>query len=67
MAAQAGLCLAWSETPEDTFCRVVALFNQKVVCYIIIENQCRTQITGVQILFWKFGEEQYKFILETEF
>ena len=24
MAAQAGLCLAWSETPEDTFCRVVA-------------------------------------------
>ena len=23
-AAQAGLCLAWSETPEDTFCRVVA-------------------------------------------
>ena len=24
MAAQAGLCLAWSETPEDTFCGVVA-------------------------------------------
>ena len=24
MAAQAGLCLAWSETPEDTFCRLVA-------------------------------------------
>ena len=24
MAAQAGLSLAWSETPEDTFCRVVA-------------------------------------------
>ena len=24
MAAQAGLCLAWSEIPEDTFCRVVA-------------------------------------------
>ena len=24
MAAQAGLCLAWSETPEDMFCRVVA-------------------------------------------
>ena len=21
---QAGLCLAWSETPEDRFCRVVA-------------------------------------------
>ena len=24
VAAQAGLCLAWLETPEDTFCRVVA-------------------------------------------
>ena len=24
MAAQAGLCLAWSETPEDTFCHVLA-------------------------------------------
>ena len=23
MAAQAGLCLVWSVTPEDTFCRVV--------------------------------------------
>ena len=25
--AQAGLCLAWSETPEDMFCRVVVHFN----------------------------------------
>ena len=24
VAAQAGFCLAWSETPEDTFCCVVA-------------------------------------------
>ena len=24
VAKQAGLCLAWSGTPEDTFCRVVA-------------------------------------------
>ena len=24
VAAQAGLCLAWSETLEDTFCRVMA-------------------------------------------
>ena len=24
VAAQAGLSLTWSETPEDTFCRVVA-------------------------------------------
>ena len=29
VAAQAGLCLAWSETPEDTFCRVVAHVVQK--------------------------------------
>ena len=27
VAAQAGLCLTWSETLEDTFCRVVAQFN----------------------------------------
>ena len=27
MAAQACLCLAWSETPEDTFCHVVAHTN----------------------------------------
>ena len=24
VASQTGLCLAWSETPESTFCRVVA-------------------------------------------
>ena len=24
LAAQAGLCLAWSEIPKDTFCHVVA-------------------------------------------
>ena len=24
VAAQAGFCLTWSQTPEDTFCRVVA-------------------------------------------
>ena len=24
VAAEAGLCLAWSETPKDTFCRVMA-------------------------------------------
>ena len=23
VAAQAGLCLAWSETPEDTFCQIL--------------------------------------------
>ena len=25
VASQAGLCLTWSETPEDTFCRVVVV------------------------------------------
>ena len=30
VAAQAGLCLAWSETPEDTFCHVmVHMFSFK--------------------------------------
>ena len=30
VAAQVGLCLAWSETPEDTFCRVVAQLKTNV-------------------------------------
>ena len=31
MAAQAGLCLAWSETAEETFCRVIAqLYHRKL-------------------------------------
>ena len=29
LAAQTGLCLAWSETSEDTFCRVVAHMNAR--------------------------------------
>ena len=29
VAAQAGLCLAWSETPEDTFSHGVAHMNRK--------------------------------------
>ena len=37
VAAQAGLCLAWSGTPEDTICRVVAhmlsvLFSIVITC-----------------------------------
>ena len=33
VAAQAGLCLAWSESPEDTFCHVVAHFcMNRVFC-----------------------------------
>ena len=27
VAGHAGLCLAWSETSKDTFCRVVAHFS----------------------------------------
>ena len=29
VAAQAGLSLTWSETPEDMFCRVVAHFFRR--------------------------------------
>ena len=29
MAVQAGLCLAWSETPEDTFCHVMAQMEMR--------------------------------------
>ena len=37
MALQAGLCLAWSEAPEDTFCRVEAhLYSKVVYSYLII-------------------------------
>ena len=42
MAAQAGLCLAWSETPEDTFSRVVAqmqgCFCDNVFCKVYWDN-----------------------------
>ena len=31
-AAQAGLCLAWSETPEDTFCRPMAHIGLRYKC-----------------------------------
>ena len=30
MAAQSGLCLAWTENPEDMFCRVVAHIQPKL-------------------------------------
>ena len=40
VAAQAGLCLAWSETPKDTFYRVVAHFPilSVVICGISSEE-----------------------------
>ena len=40
MAAQAGLCMAWSETPEDTFCRVVAhlmIVEASLLRYVMID------------------------------
>ena len=36
MAAQAGLWLAWSETPEHTFCRVVAHLFLYLACYAVL-------------------------------
>ena len=39
VAAQTGLCLAWSETPEDTFCRVVA----PIKCQVFIKNKLLCQ------------------------
>ena len=37
MAAQVGLCLAWSETPEDRFCRVVAHVILKI-CFFALSS-----------------------------
>ena len=36
MAAQAGLCLAWSETPEDAFCRDVAQFQDVFLFFKVL-------------------------------
>ena len=36
MAAQAGLCLAWSETPEDTFSPGVAHIN--LMYFYFVDN-----------------------------
>ena len=36
MAAQVGLCLAWSETPKDTFSRGVAhVFSCITICQVL--------------------------------
>ena len=32
VAGQAGLCLAWSGTPEDTVCRVVTQLSLSIFC-----------------------------------
>ena len=38
MAAQAGLCMAWSETPEDMFCRVVAQIEYFYLTYSFVSE-----------------------------
>ena len=57
MAAQAGLCVAWSETPEDTFCRVVAHGNFNIVtpagvCHFL----ARVSYTEIPVRYAKLNE-----------
>ena len=40
VAAQAGLCLAWSETREDTFCRVMAHYLISYVLAFLMNSRC---------------------------
>ena len=51
MAVQAGLCLAWSETPEDTFCRVVAHFLNNSIgvlsCFVSDCHVTRKSVSSV--------------------
>ena len=47
MAAQAGLCLTWSETPEDTFSHGVAHMNATCVLTVVTA----TCMTGFMSLF----------------
>ena len=63
VAAQAGLCLAWSETPEDTFCCVVAqLFTRECM------NCCCVSVClghfGSQLIFSRqYKVERHMFFL----
>ena len=64
MAAQTGLCLAWSETPEDTFCRfvgqvksAVSFYTQKSViirflsCYLTFSNTFALPVIGRKFMY----------------
>ena len=51
MAAQAGLCLAWSETPEDTFSHGVAQME--------FENGSLKARKEHDIVFWNEYEYMY--------
>ena len=62
MAAQAGLCLAWSETPEDTFSYDEAQLSKFLsynICTVMVLS-FRTDIPGqtVQTQIRQFLEEQ---------
>ena len=66
VAAQAGLCLAWSETPEDTFCPVVA--HLEITTAVVVPcdavkftSKLPLKLQGVQrILFLQFsGHNSY--------
>ena len=46
VAAQAGLCLAWSETPEDTFCRVVAQLHFQFLLVFAPVPLCNRKTTS---------------------
>ena len=48
MAAQAGSCLAWSETPEDTFCRVVAHIKDYLRSHYCIDSSIETLLKGIR-------------------
>ena len=52
MAAQAGLCLAWSETPEDTLCRVVAqMFELDEAAYSRVKGLSSKEAVTVEEQF----------------
>ena len=65
MAAQAGLCLAWSGTPEDTFCRVVAHLD------FMVGKDYSTLVVGIEaeVLHGKLPghlQAQYCFLIGSQ-
>ena len=52
MAVQAGLCLAWSETSADTFCRVLAQI--KVFHHLLIKRK-KNRVKAFYYLLVTFG------------
>ena len=56
MAAQVGLCLAWSETPEDTFCHDKA----QMISQLWLSGTTRTFFTGISRLIAQLLQEKEK-------